>query len=507
MRFQHSLYGKFFGKPPPFEQVKLSLLAKWADIGEVSISDLPNGLLLIRCDSHNVKQRILVEGPWSINGIVLQLSPWQPFFEPVFAKLTTAAVWVQLHNLPVDFWEAETLESITAHIGSMLKVDDLTSSLVRSRFARVCLEVDLSKPLSRGFWIGDDMHRVFVVILYEKLPTFCYLCGLVGHGSNACPQPVTARMRRSPPPPCFEQKSAVGSNLLPVPPVLMTRSPNHGSDETSALPLPGSGDPGPEKEFGSWLLAPRRRGRVRGRGASTRVMHAAENGAAGTRTVDSAIRSDTPAARGVCSGFSGRDRGGHASSRTPRPGKGSGDVVPLQIAPLDQNQAVYGSFLVSPRDSGPPNDSHFKNSDTLTLQPAPPGLLVPKGCWDKGKAPLLQRSSSPPPVLRIAHMENPPQPPGDLELHLMAVDKVNEALARRDPDVDDPGSSPDDEEEDEGGTGDEEMSEGDDEIDDMMTLDQYQGVQRRDSLVRKKLAVPNDPHKKGRVEVGGSGSS
>lgn len=74
-RFQHSLYGKFFCKPPPFEQVKMFLLAKWVEVGEVLISDLPNGFLLIRCGSHDVMQQLLTNGPWSINGIILQLSP------------------------------------------------------------------------------------------------------------------------------------------------------------------------------------------------------------------------------------------------------------------------------------------------------------------------------------------------------------------------------------------------------------------------------------------------
>lgn len=40
----------------------------------------------------------------------------------------------------------------------MLKVDDLTTSLARSKFARVGVEIDLSKPLSRSFWIGDGSH-------------------------------------------------------------------------------------------------------------------------------------------------------------------------------------------------------------------------------------------------------------------------------------------------------------------------------------------------------------
>lgn len=127
-RFQHSLYGKFFGKPPPFDQVKISLMAKWAKIGEIFISDLPNGFLLIRCSSDETVKSLLLDGPWTINGMILQLSPWEPFFEPCFAKLSTATIWVQLHNLPVEFWFDDTLESITAHLGHLLKVDVLTTS-------------------------------------------------------------------------------------------------------------------------------------------------------------------------------------------------------------------------------------------------------------------------------------------------------------------------------------------------------------------------------------------
>lgn len=37
-----------------------------------------------------------------------------------------------------------------------------------------------------GFWLEDEGKRVFIIILYEKLPTFCYRCGLVGHGDASC---------------------------------------------------------------------------------------------------------------------------------------------------------------------------------------------------------------------------------------------------------------------------------------------------------------------------------
>lgn len=185
LHFQHFLYGKFYGKTPSFNQVQTFLVTKWAEIGEVMISNLPSGFFLIRCAFHDVIQRLLLEGPWSINGIILQLSTWCPFFEPVFAKLNTAIIWVQLHNLPVKFWDGNTFESISGHLCNLLKIDDLTVSLSRSKYARVCIEIYLSKPLSKGFWIGNDQCRVFIIVLYERLPTFCYSCDVVGNGSNA----------------------------------------------------------------------------------------------------------------------------------------------------------------------------------------------------------------------------------------------------------------------------------------------------------------------------------
>lgn len=61
---------------------------------------------------------LLLEGAWSINEIILKLSPWKPFFEPAFDKLTTIAIWIQLHNLLVEFWDGGTLETIMNQLGT-----------------------------------------------------------------------------------------------------------------------------------------------------------------------------------------------------------------------------------------------------------------------------------------------------------------------------------------------------------------------------------------------------
>lgn len=152
---QHALYAKLFGKAPVFEYIKTVLLGQWQEFGRISISDMPNGFMLIRCETNEAKKKIDFRGPWNINGLTFQISQWQPFFELATTKLTKAIVWVQLHNLPFELWDGQTLDSITEPLGKLLKVDELTSSLSRARFARVYLEIDLTSPLKRGFWLDD----------------------------------------------------------------------------------------------------------------------------------------------------------------------------------------------------------------------------------------------------------------------------------------------------------------------------------------------------------------
>lgn len=177
--------------------------------GSFQISDLPNGYLLIRCSTHEAMQKLLFDGSWAVNGIVLQLVPWKPYFKPAFTKLSTAALWVQLHNLPVEFWEGEALETISSLLGRLLRNDDFTASLSRSKYARICVEIDLAKPLKQGFWIGDEDNRVFVVVLYERLPTLCYLCGLVRHGSNSCNRRSPVYPENPSPPHCNDLRDRI----------------------------------------------------------------------------------------------------------------------------------------------------------------------------------------------------------------------------------------------------------------------------------------------------------
>lgn len=88
--------------------------------------------------------------------------------------------------------DGDILESLVSNFRRFLKIDEQIASLSWAKYARVCIELDiLTQPLWRGFWTGDEEHRVFVVIQYERLLTFCYHCGLIGYGKSSCPNRST----------------------------------------------------------------------------------------------------------------------------------------------------------------------------------------------------------------------------------------------------------------------------------------------------------------------------
>lgn len=57
-----------------------------------------------------------------------------------------------------------------------------------TKFFRFRALVDVSKPLQQTLGIGTPDGTTHAGLLkYERLPNFCFSCGLVGHRFRACP--------------------------------------------------------------------------------------------------------------------------------------------------------------------------------------------------------------------------------------------------------------------------------------------------------------------------------
>lgn len=77
----------------------------------------------------------------------------------------------------------QTLREMGNTIGRIVQVDMTTTVVTRGCFARVCVELDLQRPLIPIVMI---MGRV-VQVEYESLPRIYFQCGLYGHRTDLYP--------------------------------------------------------------------------------------------------------------------------------------------------------------------------------------------------------------------------------------------------------------------------------------------------------------------------------
>ncbi|CAN1126723.1 hypothetical protein LINPERHAP2_LOCUS3596 [Linum perenne] len=113
----------------------------WAKKGRVHVSDVGWGFYVVNFDTIGDYERAMFGGPWMV-----------------------------------------VLTIIGNKIGKTVRLDLTTLGGSRGNFARICVEVDLSKPLLSKYRLRRRVRR----IEYEGLHTICYSCGCYGHAQDLC---------------------------------------------------------------------------------------------------------------------------------------------------------------------------------------------------------------------------------------------------------------------------------------------------------------------------------
>lgn len=77
----------------------------------------------------------------------LDVQQWKPNLRAEKAVINSLPVWVRFPMLPLEYYTERWLRKEGNEIGLTIKVDIATLLASRGKFARVCIEVDLKKPL------------------------------------------------------------------------------------------------------------------------------------------------------------------------------------------------------------------------------------------------------------------------------------------------------------------------------------------------------------------------
>ncbi|XVF01096.1 hypothetical protein REPUB_Repub04eG0058600 [Reevesia pubescens] len=130
------------------------------------------------------KQRI--RSPWR-NTLIVKLLGRSirrrtPGFRSEDATITSVAAWIRFPGMPLEYYDYEILNRMGNLLMQTLMIDRNTLTASRGRYARICAEINLTKPLVLRIFIGGRWQKVE----YEGLGMVCFACGRFGHSKEQC---------------------------------------------------------------------------------------------------------------------------------------------------------------------------------------------------------------------------------------------------------------------------------------------------------------------------------
>ncbi|XP_075651225.1 uncharacterized protein LOC142621755 [Castanea sativa] len=181
-QWSNSIIVKVFGRTVGFHFLHSKISSLWNPGGRLDVVDLGKDFFLVRFRLKEDLDKVLKGGPWYIGEHFLTLRPWVPNFRPSMASISSVAVLARFPELSIEYYDAEVLKEIREAIGPILRIDSHTASGSKGRYTRVCVQIDLEKPLIKEVVID----KLYQQVQYEGPHSFCFSCGRIGHKKETC---------------------------------------------------------------------------------------------------------------------------------------------------------------------------------------------------------------------------------------------------------------------------------------------------------------------------------
>ncbi|XP_070003333.1 uncharacterized protein [Nicotiana sylvestris] len=125
---------------------------------------------------------VLYLGPYTINIKPIIVKMWNADFDFNDEVLKTIPLWIQFPNLPLNCWEGDSLSRIGSTLGVPVYADTCTTKVERISYARILVELDITKSLPKQIMVDDPNGREFEQeVWYDWMPMYSNKCLQWGH--------------------------------------------------------------------------------------------------------------------------------------------------------------------------------------------------------------------------------------------------------------------------------------------------------------------------------------
>ncbi|CAH9098192.1 unnamed protein product [Cuscuta europaea] len=180
----YCLVGFFTGKFPGLKAIH-ELKQKWGVRCLVRSHD--KDWIIFKFQNEADRTQVLKEGPYTIFGKSLMLKVLSEDFSFEDKEFLKVPIWVKFPNLPMKLWNEDAMSEVASMVGVPFTTDKVTQERTNHKFARVLIEIDVSKPPTLSFPIRLPSRKVVKqFVVYETFPNFCFHCKEYGHHPFIC---------------------------------------------------------------------------------------------------------------------------------------------------------------------------------------------------------------------------------------------------------------------------------------------------------------------------------
>jgi hypothetical protein len=96
-------------------------------------------------------------------------------------------MWVQVHDLPMGLMKVTVGTQLANYIRAFVEYDKNNNLSFWRHYIRIRVKIDVRMPLKKDTKVKNkEGNWCTVNFKYEKLGTFCFVCGVMGHAENKC---------------------------------------------------------------------------------------------------------------------------------------------------------------------------------------------------------------------------------------------------------------------------------------------------------------------------------
>ncbi|KAM6550863.1 hypothetical protein CsatB_000671 [Cannabis sativa] len=182
------LVGRFLSdRDFDFETMQNVLASLWKPGMDMFVKELPPDRYLFQFYHEVDIQRVITGSPWTFNRMQLILARLKEGENPQEIMLNKLDIWVQVFDLQPGCMSDSVLRNIAKVMGLFVESDPKNFLGVWRDYFRVRVTIDINKPLRRRMRLTKpDGTTFWATFKYERAPTFCFICGIIGHSERFC---------------------------------------------------------------------------------------------------------------------------------------------------------------------------------------------------------------------------------------------------------------------------------------------------------------------------------